>query len=107
MRSANVKQAARKVMVDNVATMVIESTLVQSLPKLLTTTTIVTMEDTRLSSIASEAEGAQEERDLANQKLEALEEALQICSQYASQPMPGMFSFPPFISIPEYVRLEL
>ncbi|KAK2760304.1 hypothetical protein FQN54_002372 [Arachnomyces sp. PD_36] len=76
-------KAARKVMVDNVASMVIESCLVQSLPTLLTATNIIEMDDNLISAIASEAEGAQEERQLASQKLAALEKALEICGQHA------------------------
>lgn len=88
--STNRMQAARKVMVDNVASMVIESCLVQSLPTLLTATSMVNMEDELISAIASEDEDAKEERQLANQKLEALEKALQICGQHAGHQPPGM-----------------
>lgn len=77
-------------MVDNVASMVVESCLVQSLPTLLTATSIVAMPDDIVSAIASEAEGAQEERQLASQKLESLEKALQICGQHAGHQSPGI-----------------
>lgn len=78
-------------MVDNVASMVIESCLVQSLPTLLTATSIIKMDDRLISIIASEADGAQEERQLASQKLAALEKALQICGQHTGHQIPGVF----------------
>jgi hypothetical protein len=79
-------------MVDNVASMVIESSLVQSLPTLLTSTSIIKMGDGLISAIASEDESSREERQLVSQKMKALEKALQICGQHARQ-TPGMFHF--------------
>lgn len=81
-------------MVDNVATMVIETSLVQRLQKLPTATSVAEMEDSLVSAIASEAPDAQEERQLASQKLAALEKALQICGQHARNRCTSMlFSF--------------
>jgi hypothetical protein len=75
LTSANLSKVALKTFVDDISILAVERCLLKRVPELLSPKTIVSLDDTQISSIAAETEDSRSERTQTTRKLEVLTNA--------------------------------